>query len=509
MSAIAQRTARGLRSLVVVGGGAAGWMAAAALARVLRPESCAVTVVEPNTGGAVGDAQGSIPNLRAFHGLLGIDESEFLRATHATGKLATRFRDWGAPGQTFLHPFGSYGVDSKHELFQAYWLGLRGAGRPSPLEEWSVTGLAATLGRFGARPTNDSTPLQHPLRRLSYAYHLDVALYARFLRTYAESRGVHRVAGEVVDVTLDPLGRIASLRLADGRALGGDFFIDCSGFEGRLIAGALNAGYEDWSRWLPCDRAVSIECERTSEPAPVTEATARESGWQWRIPLRERTGNGYVYCSAYVADDEATEELLARAAGAPLTDPRLQRFKAGRRASAWVGNCLALGEAAGFLEPLEATGLHLVQTGLGRLFGLFPDRDFDPAISAEYNRLTALEHERVRDFLVLHYAAAQRDDAPFWRHCRAMQLPETLAHKRDLFAQAGRIANLEEETFAPASWLAVYTGLGVWPEHPEPVIDIHGSAAIAARFEAMPEQMRKAVETLPTHANYLKEVARN
>jgi tryptophan 7-halogenase len=479
-------------------------MAAAALARVLTaPSSCEILVVEPNAATA-GGAEGTMPNLRAFHGLLGIDEREFLSATHATFKLATQFRDWLTSGESFLHPFGPYGVDTKHELFQAYWLGRTRAGRPSGLEEWSVTGLAATLGRFGARPANDSSALRH----LSHAYHLDAALYAGYLRAYAQKRGARRIEGEVVDAAMDPRGRVASLRLADGRSISGDFFIDCSGFGALVIAGALQTGYEDWSDWLPCDRAVAIECERAVDPAPVTQATARESGWQWRIPLASSVGNGHVYCSTHLSEDEAVAGLLARADGAPLCDPRLARFKAGRRTSAWVGNCLALGDAAGFLEPLESTGIHLVQTALGRLFALFPDRDFDPAISAEYNRLTALEYERVRDFLVLHYAASKRDDAPLWRHCRSVQPPETLAHKRDLFARAGRIVTLEEETFAPASWLAVYTGLGVRPERHEPVIDIFGSATVAASFEAMPGVIRKAVETLPAHAAYLEEVVR-
>ncbi|HEX5461183.1 MAG TPA: tryptophan halogenase family protein [Steroidobacteraceae bacterium] len=497
-----QGAARGLRSIVIVGGDVAGWMAAAALARVLGPAACELILVEPNES-TTGGADGALPNLRAFHALLGIEEREFLAATHATIKLATQFHDWGRVGEGFLHAFGPYGVDVKHELFQAYWLARRRAGRPSPLEEWSVTGLAATLGRFGTRPANDSSALRH----LSYAYHFDAGLYARLLRTHAEKRGVRRVEGEVVDVTLNDKGRVESLRLRDGRAIGSDFFIDCSGPDARVIAGALRTGYEDWSQWLPCNRAVTIECESTGDPTPVTEATARASGWQWRIPLRRGAGCGHVYCSLYLSDDEAASELLAVAGDAPLGDPRLLRFTAGRRANAWVANCLALGDAAGVLEPLEATGIHRVQTGLGRLFALFPDRDFDPAISAEYNRLTALEHARVRDFLVLHYAASQRDDAPFWRHCRAMPLPETLTHKRDLFARAGRIAQLEEETFVPASWLAIYTGLGVWPERPEPIIDIVGAAAVAGRFDAMPETIRKAVATLPAHATYLAEAA--
>jgi tryptophan halogenase len=477
-------------------------MAAAALARVLTGSSSEITLVESEAVGTIGVGEATIPSLPAFHRLLDVDEREFLSATRATFKLAIQFRDWGGIGEVFLHPFGPYGLDTQHSLFQAYWLKRRQEGHPAPLEEWSVTGLAASMGRFGTRRSDDPSVL----RNLSYAYHLDAVLYARFLRTYAENRGVRRIEGRVVDVTVNTRGRVDALRLQDGRSIGGDFFIDCSGFEALVIEKALMTGYVDWSHWLACDRAVAVQCESAGDLAPLTQSTARECGWQWRIPLQHRVGNGYVYSSAYLSDDEARMRLLERLEGAPLSDPRLLRFKAGRRTQAWVGNCLALGLAAGFLEPLESTSIHLVQTALGRLFALFPDRDFDPAISAEYNRLTALEYERVRDFLILHYAASKREDAPFWRECRAMPLPETLTYKRDLFTKTGVIAMMEEETFLPASWLAIYAGLHVWPERYEPIVDILASSDMVGRFEAMRASIRKAVETLPTHAIFLKEI---
>ena len=487
-----QHSARELRSIVIVGGGTAGWMAAAALARALTLSLHEITVVESEAPPAASVAEGTIPDLRAFHRLLEVDEQDFSSATQATFKLGSRFRDWGMVGGTFLHPFGPYGIDVRHDLFQAYWLKRRQDGHPSPLEEWSVTGLAATLGRFGERPAKDSSPL----RLLSHAYHVDEMLYARFLRSYAEKRGARRLAGEVVDATIDGRGLVESLRLRDGRSVSGDFFIDCS--EGALlIEGRLKSGSLDWSHWLPCDRVVAAPCASSGDPALLTQSTARECGWQWRIPLRHRVSNGYVYSSAHLSDNEAAARLLESLEGAPLADPRLLRVKAGCRTRAWVGNCLALGPAAMSLEPLESTGIHLTQTGLGRLFSLFPDRDFDPAISAEYNRLTTLEYQHVRDFLILHYAASKRDDSSFWIDCRAMRLPETLAYKRDLFTKTGRIAMLEEETFAAASWLAIYTGLDVWPERHEPSIDIFGSSATPARFEAMRESIRAAVETLP------------
>lgn len=503
MSETVQRSARGLRSIAIVGGGTAGWMVAAGLARVLGRIPCDITLVESDAIGTVGVGEATIPSLPAFHGLLGIDEQEFLRATRATFKLAIQFRDWHGMGESFLHPFGPYGIDISHELFQAYWLKRRSEGRPSPLEDWSVTGLAAKRERFGTRSPDKSSPLRY----LSYAYHLDATLYARFLRKYAEERHVRRVEGKVVDVTVGSDGLVESLRLADGRTLTADFFIDCSGFASLLIAKTLGTGYIDWSEWLPCDRAVAVQCESTAQPLPYTQATAREAGWQWRIPLQHRVGNGYVYCSEHLSDDDAATGLLQGLEGAPISAPRHLRFKAGRRTSAWVGNCLALGLAAGFLEPLESTSIHLVQTGLGRLFALFPDRDFDPSVSAEYNRLTALEYERIRDFIILHYAASKREDSPFWRHCGAMKLPETLTYKRDLFTATGRIVKLEEETFLPASWLAIYSGLQVWPQRHEPVIDmLGGGSGAAARLEAMRESIRNTVEKLPSHAAFLQQI---
>jgi len=517
-----QRSRHRLRTLVIVGGDTAGWMAAAALARVLDG-SCRITLIESEVIGTVGVGEATIPSLAAFHALLGLDEREFLRATRGTFKLGVQFRDWHTVGETFLHPFGPYGVNSNHELFQAYWLKRRQEGCPTPLEEWSVTALAASLGRFGlpmgvlterlARksPAGAGSPPPQdpssPLRQLSYAYHLDATLYARFLRTYAEGRGVHRIESEIVDVRLAPGGLIDAVVLRDGRPIDADFFIDCSGLRSLLLAEALKTAYIDWSQWLPCDRAVAVQCESVGDPGPVTQSTARECGWQWRIPLQHRVGNGYVYSSAHLSDDKAGASLLERLEGAPLSEPRFLRFKAGRRASAWVGNCVALGLAAGFLEPLESTSIHLVQTGLARLFTLFPDRDFDPAISAEYNRLTALEYERARDFIILHYAASQRQDTAFWRHCRAMGVPETLDYKKQLFSKTGRIAMLEQETFLPASWLALYAGLHVWPERYEPLVDMLGGGDLEARFEGMRGSIRKSVETLPGHAAFLAGMA--
>ena len=478
-------------------------MTAAALARVLE-RSCEILLIESEAIRAVEVGEATIPSLPDFHRLLGVDERELLRATGGTFSLGTQFRDWGMTGESFLHPFGAYGVNVNHELFQAYWLKRRQEGHPSPLEEWSVTGLAASLGRFGTAP---SKALSSPLQQLSYAYHLDAALYARFLRSYAEGRGVRRIAGEVVDVSISPTGLIDWVYLWDGRLISADFYIDCIGLQSLLSGGAAQTGFVDWSQWLPCDRAVTVQCEHAGgDLVPFTQSTARECGWQWQIPLQQRFDNGYVYSSANLSDDEAAAILLERVDGTQLSEPRLLRFKSGHRASPWIGNCLALGLAAGFLEPLEPTSIHFVQTGLARLFALFPDRDCDPAISAEYNRLTALEYERARDFLILHYAASRREDTPFWRHCRAMPVPESLAYRRKLFSKTGRIALLENETFLPASWLAIYAGMQVWPDRHEPVVDLLGNADMDARFEGMRASIRRSVETLPAHATFINEI---
>ena len=495
---------RRLRSIVIVGGGTAGWMAAAALSKVLGPNGCELTLIESDTIGTVGVGEATIPSLVSFHELLGIDEGDFVRATRATFKLAIEFRDWRTLGDRFLHPFGLYGVGIEHTLFQAHWLSQQLRGNATSLEDWSVSGLAARLSRFG----QPSQPRPPALSQLSYAYHFDASLYARYLRSYAETRRVQRLEGTIVDVNLNARAHVESVRLADGRTVAGDFFIDCSGFHSLLLARALGTEYVDWSRWLPCDRAVAIQCERTADLPPYTRSTAREAGWQWRIPLQHRIGNGYVYCGGDIQDDEALTRLMESLEGPAIGQARVLKFKAGRRSRAWVGNCLALGLAAGFLEPLESTSIHLIQTGIGRLFAHFPDRDLNPAIAAEYNRLTAMEYEHIRDFLVLHYSATSREDTPFWRRCRSMALPESLAYKQDVFERTGRVITLEGETFLPPSWLAIFAGHQVWPDRHEPILDLLPPANLDQQFESMRQSIRTSVETLPPHESFVHGLQR-
>ncbi len=493
-----------LRSIVIVGGGTAGWMAAAALSRVLGAQGCQLTLIESDAIGTVGVGEATIPSLVSFHELLGIDEADFVRATQATFKLAIEFRDWRTVGERFLHPFGLYGIGVDQSLFQAFWLRQQLGGQGSALQEWSVSGLAARLGRFGLPSAR--TPA---LSQLSYAYHFDAALYARYLRVYAEARGVRRTEGTIVEVQRNERGAIESLRLTDGREVGGDFFIDCSGFHSVLLDRTLKTEFIDWSEWLPCDRAVAVQCERGADLSPYTRSTARAAGWQWRIPLQHRIGNGYVYCSEDLSDDEAHAALVDSLEGAAIGTPRALRFKAGRRGRTWVENCLALGLSAGFLEPLESTSIHFIQTGLGRLFAHFPDRDFDPAIAAEYNRLTALEYEHVRDFLILHYSGTSRDDTPFWRRCRSMPLPESLAYRQSVFQRTGRLIRLEGETFLPPSWLAVFAGHRLWPARHEPLLDLLPPAQLEQRFGAMRQMIRASVETLPSHEAFVRGLQRD
>lgn len=491
-----------LRDILIVGGGTAGWMAAAALSKVIGTQACRIRLVESEEIGTVGVGEATIPSLVQFHALLGLDEAEFVRRTQATFKLGIEFRDWREPGASFFHPFGPYGFDIEPAVFQSYWLKRRTEGAATPLDDWSLAATAAKLGRFGPPgPIPGGAPAP-----LSYAYHFDASLYARYLRAYAEAKGVERIEGRVVEVARRDDGGVSAVALSDGRSIAADFFLDCSGFRGLLISTALGVDFEDWSHWLPCDRAVAVACERGGELTPYTRSTAREAGWQWRIPLQHRTGNGYVYCSADLSDDEAAAKLLASLEGPAAGEPRRLTFRAGRRRRTWVGNCVALGLAAGFLEPLESTSIHLIQTGLGRLLGHFPDRDCSPALADEYNRLTALEYERIRDFIILHYSGSRRDDTPFWRRFREQGVPETLAYKQSLFERTGRIAMFDQESFLAPSWLAMFAGFELWPARYEPVIDIMAQGGVSKRLAAIPEAVRRTAEALSAHADYLAQI---
>ena len=494
-------TNRAIRSVLIVGGGTAGWMTAAALAHAFG-RRCRVTLVESDDIGTVGVGEATIPPIKLFNDTLGIAEADFLRDTRGSFKLGIEFVDWAKLGHRYFHPFGTFGKPFDLVAVHQHWLAARAAGSAVPLDDLSMAWAAASRGRFAA-------PMADPRSVAStfdYAYHFDAGLYAAMLRRYAEARGVVRVEGKVGDVALQgDSGHVAHVTLQDGRRIDGDLFVDCSGFRGLLIEGALATGYEDWIHWLPCDRAVAVPCATGGDGlTPYTRSTARAAGWQWRIPLQHRTGNGYVYCSRHISDDEATATLLANLDGEPLAEPRLLRFATGRRRMVWNRNVIAIGLASGFMEPLESTSIHLIQTGIAKLLAYFPTRDFDPLVVDEYNRVAITEYERIRDFLILHYKLTARDDAPLWRECAAMAVPDTLALKIAHFREGGRLVARDMDLFGPASWLAVHIGQLNHPVATDPLLDDANEALASRSFvDRLAAAMATMAESMPAHADYL------
>ena len=489
-----------IRKIVIVGGGTAGWMAAAAFSALLEKGAFEIVLVESDEIGIVGVGEATIPPLVAFNNLLGINEDAFLAASKGTFKLGIEFVDWGAPGERYFHPFGPHGQDLRAVHFHQLYL-REAKKRPLPdIREWSMSGVAAELGRF-ARPGPDA---RLPLSQLGYAFHFDAGLYARFLRAYAERGGVRRIEGRIVDVAVDgESGHVRSVTLADGTAVEGELFLDCSGFRGLLIEQTLGTGYEDWSRWLPCDRAVAVPCRLPGPPDPFTRSTARAAGWQWRIPLQHRMGNGIVYSSAHLERGEAEALLLANLEGEALAEPRHLSFTAGRRKLAWNGNVVSLGLSSGFVEPLESTSIQLIQSGIAKLLALFPDRRFDPRERAEYNRQMQDLFEDVRDFVILHYKATRRDDSAFWNYCRTMDVPDGLAAKLDLWRSKGRVFREGRELFATASWVAVLLGQGIVPEEHEPWANVIDPEVAADALEKMRLSYRRMAENMPAHADFI------
>ena len=443
-----------IRKIAIIGGGTAGWMTAAALANSLRGK-CRLVLVESEEIGTIGVGEATIPPLKLFNASLGIDENEFIRHSQGTFKLGIEFVNWARQGHRYMHPFGQFGADFDSIPLHQYWLRARSQGDPTPLGDYSMACVAAYKGRFD-RPTRDPRLVQSTY---DYAYHLDASLYAKYLRVYSEKKGVERIEGRVEEVNQDAEnGLITAVRLSDAREIEADFFVDCTGFRGLLIEQALKTGYEDWSHWLPCDRAVAVPCKSGGEFTPYTRSIAHDAGWQWRIPLQHRIGNGYVYCSRFLEDDAAAEKLMSGLDGEALAEPRFLRFTTGRRNKFWNRNCVAIGLSAGFMEPLESTSIHLIQSAITRLLALFPDRNFDELGIREYNRITINEYERVRDFLILHYHATERDDSPLWRYCSGMSIPETLQYKMEHFRRYGRLVTDGMELFQNPSWLAVHVG---------------------------------------------------
>jgi tryptophan halogenase len=501
---------RGLRSaridkIVIVGGGTAGWMAAAGISKVMgQLPDLRIELVESDEIGTVGVGEATIPQINLFNALLEIDERDFVRTTNATYKLGIEFRDWTRIGHRYVHPFGFYGLDMLGVEFHHHWLKGRAAGDPSPLDDYSLGVVAGRQGRF-SHPRMDQP--KSPLSRIAYAFQFDASLYARYLRRIAESFGVVRTEGKIVDVVQNgETGFVEGVVLQDGRQVSGDLFIDCSGFRGLLIEQKFQAGFEDWSKWLPCDRAMAVACESSDDQQPLTRSTAQAAGWQWRIPLQHRTGNGYVYSSAHISDDEAASALLANLDGAPLSEPRPLRFKAGHRKKNWVKNVIALGLASGFLEPLESTSIHMVQSGIARLMTLFPSRRFDQLEIDRFNDLTVREYVDIRDFLILHYNATERDDSDFWNYCRTMSVPDELSYKVDMFRRNGRVLREHNELFTETSWLSVMVGQGVVAEDYHPAADMLPDAETLQRLAHIREVVAQTADLLPMQRDYLDQM---
>ncbi len=491
-----------LKSILVVGGGSAGWMTAALLSHLFQG-LYEITLVESEEIATIGVGEATIPAIKKFNELLKLDEAEFMRRTQGTFKLGIEFNDWLAPGSSYMHGFGVIGQDWEWLRCHHYWLKLHQMGEASAFGRYSINTAAALANKFvRSQPNMPDSPLSH----IAHAFHFDAGLYAQFLRGFSEARGVKRVEGKIVDVSLrGEDGLIDSVRLDSGIVLGADFFIDCSGFRGLLIEQALKSGYADWSHWLPCDRALAVPCARSENFTPYTKATARPAGWQWRIPLQHRTGNGHVYASAFMDEAQAERLLLTNLDGAQLADPLRITFTAGKRKRIWVKNCVAIGLASGFLEPLESTSLFMIQSSVVRLIRLFPDGGIDPANVAEFNRQSDFEYERIRDFIILHYKATEREDSEFWRYCKNMDIPETLRRKMDLFLANGRIFREDDELFSEESWIQVFIGQGVIGRGYDPLVDLKSKPQIVQFLSNIENTIDKCVAVMPTHASFVEK----
>jgi flavin-dependent dehydrogenase len=493
-----------IRRIVIVGGGTAGWMAAAPLAqRLAGPgRQCEVTLVESPEIGTIGVGEATLPTIRFYNAALGLDQDDFVAKTRASYKLGIEFKDWGHVGNRFFHGFGDFGPALAGLPPHMHWLRLaRSFDQMPDLENWSMASVMARENKFV--PPNKTQP--GVTDSYSYGFHFDAGLYANYLRDYAVARGARRIEGMIVGVEQHPeTGFITALTLRDGRRVEGDLFIDCSGFRGLLIEDALHAGYEDWSAQLPCNSAQAVPCAAVETLTPYTRSTAKDAGWIWRIPLQHRTGNGHVYSDAFTTDANARDTLLAALDGAALDEPRQLRFVTGRRRKSWVKNCVAMGLAAGFVEPLESTSIHLIETAVGKLIELFPDRDFRPELAEEFNRVMGARYESVRDFIILHYKLTARADSEFWRYCAGMPIPDSLRHQIELFRETGRVTILDRDGFAEPSFVAMMTGLGVQPKRYDPFADAVDIRQVHGHFAGLREVIAQAAARMPAHGAYLK-----
>lgn len=483
-----------LTNIVIAGGGTAGWMAAASLSKLLG-KAFNITLIESDEIGTVGVGEAAIPTLTAFHRLLGINEQAFMKATHATFKLGINFENWKNGNDEYMHGFGRVGKECWAGEFQHFWLHGKQNNINFDFDNYCPEIQAAKAEKFALAKNG-----------LNYSYHLDATLYAKFLRTFSETHGVKRIEGKIVDVAKDSdTGNIKSIQLTNGNVIEGQLFIDCTGFVGLLIEKALHTGYDDWSHWLPSDSAVAVQTKSVSTPLPYTRSIAHDSGWQWRIPLQHRVGNGLVFCSKYLSDENATTLLMNNIEGEPINQPRVIKFTTGRRRKGWNKNCIALGLSSGFLEPLESTSIHLIMSGILRLIRLFPFDGITSSAVKEYNQQLTTELEHIRDFIILHYYATERADSPFWQHCKNMEIPKSLKQRLDLFKETGRIFTNEGELFRVDSWAQVMLGQGVYPEQYHQIAAIMKQHELEKFLGDIRQTIDKAVAGLPSHQTFLDQ----
>jgi len=483
--------------IAIAGGGTAGWMVAATFARFLET-GFEISLVESDEIGTIGVGEATIPQIRLFNDALGLDEDAFLRATQGTYKLGIEFVDWLKSGHRYMHAFGDIGRDVGLLPFHQYWLRAKELGIAADLAAYSLNNQAALADRMQRGPARTARLLPD----MPYAFHFDAGLYARHLRRYSETRGVNRIEGRIAQVEQNESGDVSRLVLEDGTAISADFYVDCTGFRGLLIEQTLKTGYDDWTHWLPCDRAIAVPSERSTAFNPYTRSTAKAAGWQWRIPLQHRTGNGIVYSSAHMSEDEATASLLAGLDGPALAEPRSIPFRTGKRRKMWNRNVIAIGLAGGFMEPLESTSIHLVQSAISRLMKLLPGRTIAEADRTEFNRQSDFEYERIRDFIILHYKANERD-GPFWQACRNMEIPDTLAAKFELWRANGHITREHEELFTEVGWLQVFAGQGVMPQGHHPLADAIPAADLAEFMDTIDKLNAREVAQMPGHADFI------
>jgi tryptophan halogenase len=486
--------------VVILGGGTAGWMAAAGLVSFLPRGSYQLRLIESEEIGTVGVGEATLPQMKSFNDAVGIDEADMMRGTNATFKLGIQFVDWGFKGSRYIHPFGMHGPAGEGHAFRHRWLRALRHGLKSDIQEFSLAIMAAEENRFDF-PDSGKNTLKSTF---DYAYHFDASLYAAYLRQLAESRGVNRTEGKVQTVERNPdTGNIDALVMETGERIAGDFFIDCSGFRSLLLGSTLGIGWEDWSKWLPCDRAWAVPSERARDFTPYTRSTAMDAGWRWRIPLQHRTGNGYVFSSSFIDEQQAADSLLRELDSAAAGEPRLLKFRAGRREVNWEANCVALGLASGFLEPLESTSIYLIQVAIMHLVPLFPGKKIDARLRSEFNRKIDNEYERIRDFLILHYHLGTRDDAEIWRYCRSMEVPESLKRKIALFRHSGIIEEYKDGLFTPPSWISVLLGQGLTPDHYHPAADGQPEDALISDLELLRTDIRDRAEEMPGHERFV------